>query len=411
MSDRLAAFRSPFAFALLLILGLGIWLRLPTDAHRERKGFDEAHYERYVASLDKVGLTGWPGLIEAYIAEQNAQQLAFLPPTRVLFLASAYGWRAVTGAPPIEAIRNASCAAGIALLLVGTAMAGRIGGRRAALGVGALLATSPLLVHLAHRALIDGFFAFWATLALWGFWESLRHPDRRGWLAIYAAGVAAMVLTKENAAFAYTALFALLVLNRWIKVGQVTRELLVVTLVAPLLGAALLVLFAGGLGPLLEAYRLNVAKSMVLPYAHATGDGLWHRYLLDFLLVSPAVTLLAVAALGGTPWNDPAKRYLAVFVAVSYALMAQVRYGMNMRYGAMWELPLCWLAYALLAALAGRCAARWRDPVLAAAVALVCASELTQYYRIFVRGGIYDPVAGSMIQTLRMWKPQVPPKP
>lgn len=411
MSARPPLLRSPFFYAWLLILSFGVWLRLPTAAHSSRKGFDEAYYEKYVTSLGKIGLGGWPTLIESYIAEQKEQRLAFLPPTRVLFLGSAHVWSQITGTAPIEAVRAVSCGAGIALLLLGAAMAWRFSGPAAALGVGALLGCAPLLIHLSHRALIDGFFAFWATVALWGFFESLRTPERRGWLAVYGAGLAAMVMTKENAAFAYAALFALMVLNRWLRIGTVTREFVAVTLLAPAGGALMLVLAAGGIDTLLGAYRINIEKSVELPYALSTGDGQWHRYLLDFLLVSPAVTLLAVASLGGTGWSEPAKRCLALFVFISYAVMAQVRYGMNLRYGAMWEVPLCWLAFTLLATLAIRWAGRWQIPALTAAVVLVCTVELTQYHRLFVKGNVYDPVAGSLMPPLQMWKPANGPKP
>jgi len=410
MSARLNLLRSPLFLALLFVLSVGVWLRLPTAAHASRKGFDEAYYEKYVTSLGKLGLGGWPTLIESYIAEQKTQPLAFLPPTRVLFLGSAHGWSQITGTTPLESVRAVSCGAGIGLLLLGAAMAWRFSGPAAALGVGALLACAPLLIHLSHRALIDGFFAFWATVALWGFFESLRAPERRGWLAVYGVGLAAMVMTKENAAFAYAALFGLMVLNRWLRIGTVTREFVIVTILAPACGALLLVVAAGGIDTLLGAYRINIEKSVELPYAKSTGDGMWHRYLLDFLLVSPAVTLLAVAALGGTGWSEPAKRCLALFVIFSYAAMAQVRYGMNLRYGAMWEVPLCWLAFTLLSALATRWAGRWQIPALIAAVAVVCSTELTQYYFLFVKGNVYDPVAGSLIQPLQMWKPDNSPK-
>ncbi|MEQ1859643.1 MAG: phospholipid carrier-dependent glycosyltransferase [Chthoniobacteraceae bacterium] len=406
---------------LFLVLALGTWLRMPREQDR-RKGVDEAHYERYINALDQTGVLGWPSVHAGYIEEQKRQPHAFLPPTRVLFLGSAKIVHAL-GVSALESIRVVSCAAGIAMLLIGTAFAWRNGGPGAALGVGALLACAPLLIHLSHRALIDGFFALWATVALWGFWESVRAPNpvaaplcgaptaqsavatpHRGWLALYGVGLAAMVLTKENAAFAFIALVAIIALNRWLKVGSITREFLVVTVVAPALGAAVLIVAAGGIGPLLEAYRLNVEKSVILPYAIATGDGPWHRYLLDFILVSPAVTLLAVAAIGATPWTDPAKRCLVVFLLVSYAVM-QVRYGMNMRYGAMWALPMCWLAFTLLGTLAARFAGRWRTPALALAVAIVCALELHSYRTLFVVGKIYDPVAGALTQPLKMWKP------
>lgn len=394
--------RRVFPLLLLLVVALGAWLRLPRPIDRVYIGSDEGFCAAYVGALDS---NSWPRLIADYIVEEKKGKDTRLPPTRVLFIGSGHLVRKLTDCAPIEALRAVSCAASIAALLIGAAFVWRIGGPASALAVTALMASSPLLIHLAHRALIDGFFALWALVSVWGLWESLRAPGDRRWLVLYATGLIAMVLTKENAAFAFVALVALIALNRWLQIGTVTRPLLIVTFTAPALGAGLLILAAGGLPPLIEAYRLNVTKSVVLPYAITTGDGPWHRYLLDFLLVSPVVTVLAAAALGGTPWRDPAKRYLGLFLLLSYALMAQVRYGMNMRYGAMWTLPLCWLGYHLLATLSARLRERWQPIALAAAVALVCASELHGYRKLFVSANIYDPVPGALAMPLRMWKP------
>jgi 4-amino-4-deoxy-L-arabinose transferase-like glycosyltransferase len=77
------------------------------------------------------------------------------------------------------------------------------------LGVLALLACAPTQLHTAQHGLIDGVFAFWALTCVWLLWENLHRPDDGRWQAAYAAVLALMVLTKENAAFVYFALSAL----------------------------------------------------------------------------------------------------------------------------------------------------------------------------------------------------------
>ncbi len=89
---------------------------------------------------------------------------------------------------------------------------------------------------MAQHALIDGFFAFWATLSLWFLWENLRRPNDWRWLVAYTVSLAAMVLTKENAAFAYFGLLVLLAVNRWAKFGTITNKLLLLTIAGPLAG-------------------------------------------------------------------------------------------------------------------------------------------------------------------------------
>ena len=397
----------PLQIALLAVVVIfGTWLRFPDDKSRERKGADEAAYEFYVTGIETTGWLGWPQLIDRYIRDLTEAKNPFLPPpTRWLFLMSASAIHRVTGASPLESVRWVAFASGVGILVLGTTVAWRIGGIGTALGTGGLVACSPLLIHMSHRAMIDGFFAFWTLVSLWGLWEALRAPQKKMWPVLFACGLAAMVLTKENAAFVSAAILVTLASNRWLQFGVVSKSLWIATFAGPLLGAIGLIVCAGGISPLVTSYQMNVAKSVVLPYAIQTGDGPWHRYLLDFILVSPVVTILALASIGATDWKNPAKKYFVCFVAVTYILMCQVRYGMNMRYGAIWEFPFCWFAFTMLAGFAERIRRFPVSPVLSVLVILVCASELRQYQVLFTGGNVYDPVPGALVQRLKMWKP------
>src|SRR6185437_12708334 len=124
-----------------------------------------------------------------------------------------------------------------------------------------------------------------------------------------------------------------------------SRELLVATALGPLLGVVILIFLAGGVDVLIGTYRLLVSKNIALPYAIKTGDGPWYRYLLDLLLVSPIILLLAF---GGVVRIDRTKRielFLLMFVVGSYLVMCNVKYGMNLRYANMWDVPLRFLAF------------------------------------------------------------------
>ena len=73
-----------------------------------------------------------------------------------------------------------------------------------------------------------------------------------------------MVLTKENAMFAYLAILALLAANHWLRFGRLRISLCLVTVLGPFLGVVILVTLCGGLGTTIEIYRLLVSKASVL---------------------------------------------------------------------------------------------------------------------------------------------------
>ena len=280
--------------AAIIVAAAGIALRVCHWAAFTGQGFDEVLYAHYLAQLLKVGLGGYPDIVDSYMTYQKTLEGSILPPTRFLYIFCAYLWHGVFGGEPLACFYAVSRLFGVGTLLVSGCFARRLlPDRCMALGVFALMAFSPLQIHMAQHALADGFFEFFVLLTLWALWENLRQPGRPVWLATYAAGLALMVTTKENAFFVFVAVVGLLIANRWLRFGTVNRTLLAMTFVGPLLGVAILTNLAGGLRALLDVYLLGVPKNLHLEYAILTGDGPWYRYLVDLLTVSPLVLLLA----------------------------------------------------------------------------------------------------------------------
>jgi hypothetical protein len=414
-------------FALIAIVGASI--RIADSAAFRRTGFDEILYRRYVNMMDggrqTVGvfqrdhsMHGWgltlngtgaatmPGLVSFFLQTQRPEGTECeLPPTRFLYIYTSWLWKNVQfGAesplsmaemqkpivdddrskdadhrdPALASLHRVSCLFSVLLMIAGGVFAMRMLGKGAGLGVLALMACDPLQLHFSQHALIDGFFTFWAVMCMWTTWECLRNPRSVAWLVAHTACLALMVMTKENAFFVYCALAVAALSNRWLAFGTVTPRFVLLSIAGPLLGVAILVLLSGGIGPFIEVYQTLVAKAQSLAYARLTGDGPWHRYLIDLLIVSPIVVCLALGALFALAGRRKEIAFLAVFVAASYLIMCNVRYGMNLRYASIWELPLRAAAFAMLWEMCAIFRARqW----LAATVAIValCGYEFRQY--------------------------------
>ena len=392
----------------ILIAAAGIALRLVHWAGYRGMGYDESLYSHYLGQMLKVGLWGYPDIVDNYLAVQAKLPGSILPPTRFLYIFCAWVWHGLFGGEPLACFYAVSRLFSILTLGVAGGFSWRLLAfdRRLALGAFALMAFSPLQIHMAQHALADGFFECFALGTLWALWECLRQPGHRGWLGAYAAGLALMVMTKENAFFVFVAILALLVTNVFIRFGTATRALWVLTILGPLAGVAVLVNISGGLRTLLDVYVLGVPKNLKLEYAIATGDGPWHRYLLDLLTVSPLVFLLAAGmafTLRAGRERDRAYLFGLVFIAASYALMCNVKYGMNLRYATMWDLPLRVLAVGELGRLAARCG-RWRTAVFAAAVVCLCGYEVYQYDRLAVAFPLYELAPMDLLRALQVLK-------
>lgn len=414
-------------FALIALVGAS--LRVSDSAAFRGTGFDEILYRRYVNLMDggeqvagvfqrdhsmkgyRLTLNGsgagaMPGLVDFFLQTQRPDGTECeLPPTRFLYIYTSWLWKNVQfGAEPplsteemrsggksedrsrdpdhrdpaLASLHRVACFFSVLLMIAGGLFAMRMSGFGAGLGVLALMAFDPLQLHFSQHALIDGFFTFWAVMCLWTTWECMRNPRSVAWLAAHTVCLALMVLTKENAFFVYCALGAVVLSNRWLHFGSVTPRFLLLSVAGPMAAVALLVTLAGGVQPLVAVYQTLVMKAQGLAYARLTGDGPWHRYLVDLLIVSPMVLCLALGAVFALGRKRREIAFFFLFVAVSYAIMCNVRYGMNLRYASIWELPLRFAAFAMVWDLCARFGQRqW----LAATVAIcgLCAYEFRQY--------------------------------
>ncbi|MGH8165522.1 MAG: hypothetical protein ACREP1_14430, partial [Rhodanobacteraceae bacterium] len=181
-------------------------------------------------------------------------------------------------------------------------------------------------------------------------------------------------------------------------------QLLVATLLGPALALLLLAALVGGLSEWVSFYLMFVAKSRTNPYSILAQDGPWYRYLVDFVLLSPLVVLLAVGRIFQLRKSERPELFLTFVLLLSFASMSAVQFGMSLRYAAYWDLPLSLLAASQIFALSERFR-QVRPMLLATGLLLVVgASGLTQYYRFFVKGGIYDPVTAALVHAAGMEK-------
>jgi 4-amino-4-deoxy-L-arabinose transferase-like glycosyltransferase len=415
--DRTALAYWITAFVVVLV---GLALRILPSATVKGVGFDELLYRGDVQKMEVLGLFDYGKATDLYLEGQRKPGAkAELPPTRFLYIFSGYVWKSVlhgdekalnlmeVGAfrvdPYLRSLRGVSTLFSVLTMLLGGVIACRLAGRGAGLAVLALMACAPLQIHMSQHAMIDGFFAFWAMLGMWSLWESLQQPGDRRWLALYALSLFCMVLTKENAFFVFVALCGLLVVGRWAGWGTATRALWLVTFIAPACALLVLIALAGGIGNFVETYRLLVANAQHLDYAIETGDGPWYRYLVDLMVLSPAVLCLAIAAAFHSWREERWVPYVLGFVAFTYLIMCNIRYGMNLRYATIWDLPLCLLAFAQLARSA-RGAGAWARYVLPALVGLLCLHELNQYRVFFNQSALYELGPADLLNAVKILK-------
>jgi 4-amino-4-deoxy-L-arabinose transferase-like glycosyltransferase len=416
-----------YLIGLILVFAAGTFLRLPLSLfwgeaaplrsvaflhpiskwhQMQLVGVDEQLYREYVEEVTSKGLTHYPDVVLHYIEKQVKLPGSILPPVRFLYIFAGYVWHSLFGTESLQALKNVASFFSILTLAISAMLAWRMRGPVWSLALAALMAFAPTQIHMSQHALVDGFFTFWALLTLWMLWENLQAARNWRWLIPYALSLAFLVLTKENSVFVWFAIVAVLAANRWLKIGRVTPELIIATVLGPLLGVVALIFLAGGVDVLFGTYRLLIMKNYQLPYAIQTGDGPWHRYLVDLLLVSPVIILLAIGAVFRLGPEKKPELFASVFIGASYLVMCNLKYGMNLRYANMWDMPLRILALSGLVAVVAPLQQRYRHIVFAGAIVLICAVELRQYVILFVQFPLYELVTEGLLRALHILKPR-----
>jgi 4-amino-4-deoxy-L-arabinose transferase-like glycosyltransferase len=366
-------------------------------------GFDEGLYAEYVHKLATLGFSAYPLIVQDYVERQERLQRSILSPLRFLYICSGYLWHLSFGADPLLALKNVASLFSVLTLFISTAFAWRLKGPSWALAIGALMCVAPTQIHMSQHALVDGYFTFWALLCLWLFWENLQRPRDWRWLVAYVVGLAFLVLTKENSFFVWIALLALIAANHWLRFGTVTRELVIATVLGPLLGVVILIFLAGGIAQTIYTYHYSLAKNYELKYAILTGDGPWYRYLVDLLLVSPIILILAFGTLFRLDRKMKPELFMSIFIAASYLVMCNVKYGMNLRYANMWDMPLRFLAFSQIVTMASW-AKSYRTAIIAPAVIFLAAIEFHQYIVLAVNYPLYELITHDLLRALQILK-------
>jgi hypothetical protein len=97
--------------------------------------------------------------------------------------------------------------------------------------------------------------------------------------------------------------------------------------------------------------------------------------------------------------------YLTAFIGFSYLMMCNVKYGMNLRYTNMWDMPMRSSSRSLNSGCSRRIAASVNIGVLLSGVVALCALDLRQYDILFVQFNVdYEMISANLLQALRILK-------
>lgn len=364
---------------------------------------DEAVYLRYCRFMVAEGITAWPTLVRAYTGEMQRGDRVVLPPTRVVYPLSGAILHGLTGAEEHLALAWVSLAAAMLTMAAAAVLARAMLPPREGVAAVWLMACAPLRLALGSKAMIDGFFGLLALLAIAAAWLALHRPGSRKALVAFGLSLAALVLTKENAAFVWLGLVVAMGAAPRLGLPRPSPGMWRAALLGPAAGLLALVLLAGGWNPLVAAMTTFVVRVRCNPFTVLACDGPWYRVLLDLFILHPALLLLAFAGLFSLRRDRPGLVFLATTAVVGLAALSCVKYGASLRYTTAAEFPLRALACFALA--------RWTSTtgrsarlLFTGAVLLLGALDLRQHDLFFREKQMYEPTPVEMMRATHVLK-------
>jgi 4-amino-4-deoxy-L-arabinose transferase-like glycosyltransferase len=386
-------------FAAILIAGAVlriVWNDIDAD---DFSPDDEQHYVDDTVYLVQHGWASYPELTRAHIADPK--RWIYPGPLRWghLLLTTA-ACKLSTECGP-RALANLSTFAGILSILF-TFLIGRVLlGDEAALVAAALAVTSPLQLGMGRRALQDEVLCAAALLTILLLCQLVARPPesalrRRFLIAAALISTTLTVSMKESFVFYFPAILAMLFLLAPRPRRKTLMPAITILAMAPIVSAAIFSVLSRSLTAYVALWRIDVIQ-VDAPFAMQYQQGPFERPLFDLLLLSPIVTVLAIAAAGRVGKNAGADGLNAL---AGFALVSLTVFGLfsskNARYVIVVDAVDRLLAASLIVSLP-------RRPWLSfAVIALIAATELSLFHTLFEIGDLFDPLTYNLLKVLKV---------
>jgi hypothetical protein len=387
-----------FRGAVLACLVLAALLRPIPSQFKFRDGGDCVRYLTWSRVVQQKGLRAFPLLVDEY----RTKWVGFPPPTRFTYLLANAAVMALWKAPADEyhPLVLISWLCSVLALLPLAWWLRRLGLPPEVVLLALLLeATSPVPRAMAHFPVPDAP-QLLVGLTLYALVAEWQANPRRWALWALAAAAFLTVTVREIGLFMVFAAASLVVLDR---VRGGAWRLAPLWALAGGCAAALVctVLLAGGPTPFLLMVKDYVRGNLNTGNSALVG-GPYYRYLVDFAIVTPVLTVTALVGLGAL-WRDRDVGKLAATVALTSVVYLAWICGLTkaIRYAMPVDAALRGVVAAVLVHLFRRRTALAMAGAAALALALF-GHDLVLYHQLWGNDEIYDPLTFNMARQLGM---------
>ncbi|MCK9572176.1 MAG: glycosyltransferase family 39 protein [Candidatus Omnitrophica bacterium] len=385
-----------FTLVFLLVLFAGVsFVSASLKSVKFASGADEGYYLKYATYLGEYGLGGLKEIFQNYLANQN--DWLFPNPLRIGFIIISGFWLKLFGYSFIN-LAYLSLMFYVLTLLTGFYYCRKFFGQISGLLFTLLLAFSPLHLAMARRALVESAVAFFSLFLFWSFWDYLQDKSKKK-LILFIFIFAFSILVKET--FILFSLFFIIYLayKNYILKEKVYLKEYCFVIFAPLFISGLIYLSLGCAGYLLSTVKIILNSPANNLYALNFGSGPWFRYLIDYMLLSPFVLILAIGFIAANFFETKNNRIAVYFsLVIILGLFFFNFFTKNVRYVIFLDAPIRLLAVLALGKITQRVFPLRANVWIFAIVICLSFFDCLNFQRFFIFYNIYDPVSFLLLQ-------------
>lgn len=378
---------------LLLIIALGVSfvsMSLPGTEFFPRA--DEGYYLKYATVIAEKGLSGLSGLYFEYVS--TPQSWVFPNPLRVGFIIISGLWLKAFGIGFLG-LACLSIFSYAIFLVISFYFSRKYFGEIFALLLSVLLAFSPLAMAISRRALMDSTANLFSLFSIWLFFDYMHRRSNLK-LAFFAVIYALAILIKESTVLLSVIFIAWVLCVKLVYKKDIRLRDFLLASIVPFSVVGLVYASLGVLPYLPRLAQIVINSPSTNPYAIQFGCGPWFRYIIDYMLISPLIMMFALGAVfycllsRSRDFNPAMAYFLLVFVLL---LLVFDFFTKNVRYVMFLDYPIRILALLMLTKLCARYSSAKGAAFLAILVMVFATFDCLNFYALFIKEGIYDPVS------------------
>ncbi|MFH1457880.1 MAG: glycosyltransferase family 39 protein [Candidatus Omnitrophota bacterium] len=358
---------------------------------------DEGCYLKYATFIGDHGIRGFKKLFELYTQDQSN----FFPnPLRVGFILLSVFWLKAFGYSFLG-LAYLSLFSFLAFLCVSYYFSSKYFDKDTGLFYVVLLAFSPLALGFARRAMLESTLQLFVALSFWLFWSLIQERSSLK-SVVFILVFSLAILMKETVVLLSPIFVIFLLLNKLLFKKEVRLMDFLTVSVFPFLIVGLIYISVGGLTNTLQTIRIILHSPKTNPYPIAFGQGPWFRYIVDYMLFSPWVLLCSVGFIFSYFVSDRRQDLQAYFLVM--AIMSLVLFNFftkNIRYVMVLDIPMRLFTVLMLKEIVFKRVSRHATAVLALLVLGIALSDYLNFYDLFLKQGIYDPVSYVLLKSKR----------